>query len=209
LTLRLYNMMPALLTLLLMLSGCELMQTAFPGSETDTPPVKDTSIDQGTTDGIEDGKAPVIIAPTTNEDELLQIMHYSRIMQSYPRARLKDEFKRAATALADNPDTANQLRMAILLSIPNTSFKNEKRAMQMLSRIVNDGKQSSKLQEYAYLLLDTLQQRGEVMQINKELSEELQAERQKRVQLQQKLDALKSIEKSISQRQIQNEAEKQ
>lgn len=200
-----------LVVLLLMLGGCDLLDVRLPGSGTDGRQGENAALtNQAAEDSAEEDKAPVIIAPTSDQEEVLQIMRYARVMQSYPRAKLKDEFKRVATDLVDKPDTANQLRMAILLSIEDTPFKNEKRALRLLTNIVNDvDERSSALQEYAYQLLDTLQQRYEAMQLNRELSDELHAERQKRAQLQQQLDALRSIEKSINQRQLQNEAEKQ
>lgn len=204
-------LLPLLLLLPLTLSGCDLLDVRLPGSVTDSRQSENAALtNQAAEDSAEEDKVPVIIAPTSDQEEVLQIMRYARVMQSYPRAKLKDEFKRVATDLVDKSDTANQLRMAILLSIEDTPFKNEKRALRLLTNIVNDvDEKSSALQEYAYQLLDTLQQRYEAMQLNRELSDELHAERQKRAQLQQQLDALRSIEKSINQRQLQNEAEKQ
>ena len=198
------------LALLLALSGCELMDIKIPGSSYDNEQGDDTSTtQQADTDGGQLHMAPVIVAPSGDQNELLQIMRYSRIIQSYPRVRLKDEFKRVASELAEISDTPNQLRMAILLSIPNTSFENDKQALQLLSNIVNNSESPTALHEYAYVLLDTIQQRSEAEQTKKQLSDELLAERQKRAQLQQQLDALRTIEKSISQRQLKNEAEKQ
>lgn len=155
----------------------------------------------------EDIRLPVIIAPTSEQDEVLQIMRYSRIMNSYPKAKLKQEFKRVATLLQDDANPVDQVQMAILLSIPDTPFKNHNRAIQLLTKIVNDvSLPSSALQEYAYLLLETYQDRGVAQQLRSELTEELHQERRKRVMLQQQLNALKSIEKSINQRQQQEEA---
>jgi len=198
------------LALLLTLSGCELMDIKIPGSSYDNERGDDTAtMQQADTDGGQLHMVPVIVAPSGDQNELLQIMRYSRIIQSYPRVRLKDEFKRVASELSDISDTPNQLRMAILLSIPNTSFENDKQALQLLSNIVNNSESPTALHEYAYVLLDTIQQRSEAEQTKKQLSDELLAERQKRAQLQQQLDALRTIEKSISQRQLKNEAEKQ
>jgi len=210
--------------LIVLLNGCDLMGIKMPVRGGD---VRDEGMvsTQGREGASKQHAAPVIAALTREQSQMMQLMGYSRVMQSYPRARLKDEFKRVATDLADNPSTINKIRMAVLLSIPDTSFRNDERAMQLLSNIVNmDNMGSARkdtlpgplkdplqapLQEYAHVLLDNLQQRADDALAQKHLSDELKAERQKRAQLQKQLDALRSIEKSISQRQLKNEAEKQ
>lgn len=156
---------------------------------------------------------PIVISPNAEQEEILQLMRYSRIMHSYPKSKIKEEFKRLANEMNNDPVTASKIQMAILLSIPSTSFVNEKQAAQLLTDVVNDVDQpSSAIQEYAYLLLETVQQRNDIQKQQNELMSELQKERQKRAQLQdqlnalkEQLNALKSIEKSISQRQHNTE----
>lgn len=210
------------------LSGCEQLGIKMnsAGSDDDTVITRHSSANTAVSS---------IGTLSPEQAQMLQLMGYSRIMQTYPHDKLKAEFKRVATELAENPVTINQIRMAILLSIPNTSFQSDERAMQLLSNIVNMGGRGSSLkdtlpgplrdplqnplQEYAHVLLDNLKQRTDDAQAYKQLAEELQAERQKRDQLlqverqkrdqlQKQLDALRSIEKSINQRQLKNEADK-
>lgn len=152
-------------------------------------------------------QTPAANAQASEQEDILQLMRYSRVMHSYPKIKVKDEFKRLAGDMVNDSRIAGKIQMAILLSIPKTSFVNEKQAAQLLTEVVNDtDQQSSAMQEYAYLLLETIQQRMEIQKLHDELSNQLQQERQKRAQLQEQLNALKSIEKSISQRQHSPEA---
>ena len=199
-------------------AGCAIsdVSTKNSGEETQTPakaPSRLVFVERGDAAGRNVGGvealAPIVISPSTEQEEILQLMRYSRIMHNYPKSKIKDEFKRLAGEMVNDPATVTKLQMAIVLSIPKTSFANEKQAAQLLSEIINDTEQpSAAMQEYAYLLSENLQQRDEARKQQIEIMGELQNERQKREQsqeqvnaLKEQLNALKSIEKSISQRQ--------
>jgi hypothetical protein len=125
--------------------------------------------------------APVVARPVSESESLLGYYHNLR---GLPAADLGKEYELARQAYARARTDYNRVRYAMLLTVPNATFHDEARALEMLDPVArNPGAQ---LQPLASLLASHLQER-------RKLDANAQA-------LQQKLDALRSLERSIIER---------
>lgn len=148
---------------------------------------------------------------------------YFRYASSISGEELKKEYTVINQAYAKNKNDSSRLQLALLLSLPNTGFKDDAKALGLLKEfLANKANESSHLKDFALLLsahiaehkrqeekLKTEQSRNEELEQKLEgLKDELQTEQthseelgQKLEELEQKLEALKVIEKSIIERQ--------
>lgn len=149
--------------------------------------------------------APVVESPGLDEERLITILRYSRYISALSSVRLVEEYRKLDNANKVEPTLRGQLKLAVLLSRSSTEIQDNNRAIRMLNEIVGSKDKSvAALTGYAYVLLDTLRLHTQSNKKLAEMSKKLDEERQRRRQLEQKLEALKSIEKTISDR--QNEA---
>lgn len=136
-------------------------------------------------------------------EALLNLMRYSRRLGELTTAELDQEYQSFKSLQDEQLFTmSKQLQLALLLSTANASFHNTEEAKKILSAIINTNqKRGVVLREYAYSLLVTIEQNQKSQQQNLTLRKKLKKEIERRQQLEQKLEALKSIEESITQRQ--------
>jgi len=133
---------------------------------------------------------------------VVTLMRYSRLIGELNEDDLGKEFEKLDTAVQDSPSQRGKLKLAVLLSMPASRFYDEKRAETILNQVLKESEgKTPALKEYAHLLLTTLKQRSSFQQMYEDLHKKLQKESAERKQLQQQLEALKSIEKSITTRQ--------
>lgn len=119
--------------------------------------------------------------PATNAESLL--LYYQHIRKQ-PAADLSREYETVRQAYARSRTDFSRIRLAMVLSLPNTAVSDEGRAMELLEPVSKN--QGSALQGLAYLLVTQLQER-------KRLDANAQG-------LQQKLDALRTLERSMIER---------
>ncbi|WP_455203402.1 hypothetical protein [Kaarinaea lacus] len=135
-------------------------------------------------------------------EALLRLMRYSRQITELTNNELANELKKVQQLNEEKSDTSTQLRLALLLSLPSSQFYNKGEAKKILSDVINTSDEHAPvLREYAYTLLVSIEKTEESERINATLRKKLKKEIDRRQQLEQKLEALKSIEESISQRQ--------
>lgn len=133
---------------------------------------------------------------------VVTLMRYSRLIGELSEEALGTEFEKLEKAVKNNPSTRGNLKLAVLLSMPASRFYDEKRAEAILNQVLKQSEgRTPALKEYAHLLMTTLKQRSSFQQMYEDLHKKLQKERSERKQLQQQVEALKSIEKSITTRQ--------
>lgn len=114
------------------------------------------------------------------ESLLLYFQHVRRLAA----ADLGKEHDTARQAFAQSRSDFNRIRLAMVLALPNTALNDESRALELLEPVARN--QSGQLQGLASLLVAQLQER-------RRLDANMQG-------LQQKLDALKSLERSMIER---------
>jgi hypothetical protein len=125
--------------------------------------------------------APVVSRPVSESENLLGYYHTLRGLSA---ADLGKEHELARQAYARARTDYNRVRYAMVLTVPNATSHDDARALEMLEPVAkNPGAQ---LQPLASLLASHLQER-------KKLDATAQA-------LQQKLEALRSLERSIIER---------
>ncbi|HUF81768.1 MAG TPA: hypothetical protein VMN03_11570 [Burkholderiales bacterium] len=121
---------------------------------------------------------PSVPPPASDAEYLLSYFQQARALAG---PALNREHETARQAYASSRSDFNRVRFAIMLSMPQAVFNDDARALELLAPISrNPGGQ---LQGLAYLLVAHLQER-------RRLDSSLQ-------DLQQKLDALKSLERSM------------
>jgi hypothetical protein len=119
--------------------------------------------------------------PASDAESLL--LYYQHV-RKLPGPELDREHDAARQALSRSRSDFNRIRFAMVLSLSNTAFNDEARALELLDPVSkNTGGQLSGL---AYLLISHLQDR-------KRLDANAQG-------LQQKLDALRLLERSLIER---------
>lgn len=141
---------------------------------------------------------------------------YFRYASSISGEELKKEFTVINQAYAKTKNDNSRLQLALLLSLPNTSFRDDAKALGLLREfLASKANESSQLRDFAWLLstqiaehkrqeekLKTEQSRNEEMEQKLEgMKDKLQTEQSRSEELEQKLEALKVIERSIIERQ--------
>ena len=119
--------------------------------------------------------------PATDAESLLLYYEHVRKLAAADLNREHDTVRQAYTRSRSD---FSRIRFAMVLSLPNTAFSDEGRALEMLEPVSRN--QGSPLHGLAYLLASQLQER-------KRLDASAQG-------LQQKLDALRSLERSLIER---------
>lgn len=135
----------------------------------------------------EESREPAAVAvpapPPTAADAESLLRYYQHIRRIGP-AELAREHEAARHAFARSRGDYNRVRLAMLLSIPGTAFADDARALELLDPLTKNPNGS--LHGLAFLLAAQLQERRR-----------LEASAQS---LQQKLDALRSLERSLIER---------
>ncbi|MCG6971002.1 MAG: hypothetical protein LJE85_14635 [Gammaproteobacteria bacterium] len=140
-------------------------------------------------------------------EALLKLMRYSRRIKELTPEELNQEYQAYQAHTKEEKTAVNmQLQHALLLSAAEAPYRDDKRAKTILTKIINSGeKRGLVLREYAYSLLVNIEQREQAEQQYRQLRNILKKEIDRRELLEQKLEALKSIEESITQRQNKTE----
>ena len=119
--------------------------------------------------------------PASDAESLLLYFQHIRKLSS---ADLSREYEAARQSYARSRTDFNRLRLAMVLSLPGTAFYDEARALDLCDTVAKH--EGGRLQGLALLL-------GSHLQEQKRLTASVQG-------LQQKLDALKSLERSLIER---------
>ena len=149
-------------------TGCALLTELFPELETREPAEATPWVQPG--------------SPSVTDVESLVL--YFGYIRKLSAADLNREYDTARQAYNRGRLDYNRVRFAMLLSLPNTPFNDDGRALDVLEPVVRKG--NGRLYPLAQML-------GSHIQEQKRLNASVQG-------LQQKLDALKSLERSIIER---------
>ena len=109
---------------------------------------------------------------------------YFQHIRKLPAADLGREYDTARQAYNRGRSDFNRVRFAMMLSLPNTAFNDDGRALDVLEPVARNA--NGRLQGLALMMSSHLQE-------HKRLSASVQG-------MQQKLDALKSLERSLIER---------
>jgi hypothetical protein len=117
-----------------------------------------------------------------------RLLSYFEQIRKLPAAELGRENDSARAAFTRTRSDFDRMRLAIVLSIPNTALSDDQRAVDLLDPLVKS--QNSSLRGLAFLVSAHLQERRRLESGMQSLQQNMQG-------LQQKLDALMSLERSL------------
>ena len=208
----------ASLVFVMLQSGCEILDQL----RTDNSEPKPVQQPTETTESTSDPALAPVISPFAEQSSswrpilpheldaqfeeseiLLNLFRYSRRLGEMSTQELEQEYQAFKNLTApQKTGISAQMRYALLLSAPNAGFRDDEGAKKILAKIIKTEKQRGvMLREYAYNLLIAIDQNEKAEQQNTLLRKKLKSEIDRREALEQKLEALKSIEESITQRQ--------
>lgn len=127
-----------------------------------------------------------------------QLLAYAQRLRTLSSDDLQRERDAAARGLVQKKTAADRLRMALLLTGPDPRFRDDARAAALLQEVVKGkGGGSPALKNLAALLLQVAEERLRQEERCQTLADKAKEEQKRADALQQKLDALKAIEKNI------------
>lgn len=186
-------------TVVLMLAGgCAVLKS--PEAEPPpTPPAEAQEPAPPAPDEIEPQPAPKEVAPVpapapapAPAPEFKRLLDYFRGLKKLAGVELAREYDNARTAFARTRSDYDRLRLALLHALPDTAYSDESRALDLLEPLIKS--QNSMLHDLAFLIHAFVYQQ-------RRLEHSLQS-------VQQKLDALKALEKNLIERQRGGEKRK-
>lgn len=152
-------------------------------------PVNDTS-----TESIaEPGKEELSTLPSRSR--LLELVDFVEWLYSQPARNLHGLYDRME--INDESAPFDKVLFAMLLSVPDTPFRDDKRALRLLNNVVMNSGSQDKLKLFARLQVVHLTSRQMLI---RQWHKALEEERQRRISLEKKLEELKAVEKMFNQR---------
>ena len=132
---------------------------------------------------------PTVTPPPVNEEEQLALALLADLQRyvSDPTEDLKRELAAANAALARTRTDANRIRVALLLTLPAAGPPDDARALSLLEPLVGKTGNSSALKQIATLLHAQIVERAR----------SLREEQKRTAAAQEKLDALRAVERSL------------
>ncbi len=130
--------------------------------------------------------------PTGDTERLLAYFEY---LKRLPPGELHREYNTVRQVQAQQRDDFSRVQLALLLDLPGTGFSDQAKAIELLEPLTAlEQRNASVLRLFAYYLAETMKQ-------NKRQQDRAREEQRRADALQQKLEALKAIERSLIERQ--------
>jgi len=129
--------------------------------------------------------APQITIPEDVKQLSDLVGYYGRVAAMRPEDQRR-EYAGASQTFSRDPSPYNRIRVALLASMPGTSFQDDVRAMSLLEPYSRSGPSSDKLRQFGALLHGQLAEKSEA--------------RGRADQLKEQLDALRAVERTIIER---------
>ncbi len=140
-----------------------------------------------TSDGCEAG------ACDGSDEALPGVLRYAEYIRTLDADAQRREYQRVKLAHARDDSTANQFRLAMLLSLPGTEFQSDARARELLLQYMKHNDDTSGYHHFAVFLLRTLNERQAVERT-------VEAEHRQVELLRRQVEELKAIERRINRR---------
>jgi len=129
---------------------------------------------------------------TQRDDPSRLLRHIEQVSRMSEPARRR-EYAQAERAFARDTDAFNRLRLALLLTLPETPFQCDSCARNLLRDYLQQDGNDHAWRDFAALMLRSTEQRLTLQQ-------ELETERKQHQQVRQQLEKLKAIEQRINER---------
>jgi len=130
-----------------------------------------------------------------------EVLAYFQRIKGLSVDALAAEHAVASQALAKRRSDLNRLKLALLLILPRTAFKDEGRAAALANEVANNkAVDAPEMKNLALLLAAFANEQKQQEERLQQLAQKQKDDEKRAEALQQKLDALKSIEKDLIQR---------
>ena len=136
---------------------------------------------------------PVIITSTSDVDELLQ---YTTYLKKLSATDLNRELE---TTRQKPKSDSSRLELAIIYSLPGLLTHDDAKALAILDPLIKESSSTS-IKNLASMMITFIMENKRLEENTQVLTNKLKDEQKQSAELQQKLEALKSIEKSLSER---------
>lgn len=127
-------------------------------------------------------------------DDMMQ--YYDSVHRRSP-AELGRAYDKAKQNFAKNKSEANRARLVLLLTLPNTSFRDVNSALQLLSEWQRVPGATTDLQSFRNLMVNLLTEQQKLSQSVEDLAQKLKEEQKRVDTLQSQIDAIKNMEKTL------------
>lgn len=131
--------------------------------------------------------------------DAIGLIAYQQRIRGLSGDELAVEYAAASQAMVRQKSDAARLRLAMLLSLPGATFRDDERAAALADEVANrrTAATADGLRPLAALIAVHIGEQRRQEDRNQKLAQKLQEEEKRADALQQKLDGLKAIEKSM------------
>ncbi len=136
---------------------------------------------------------PLAIAPS----QLEVLMQYYDNIRKMPVTELVKEHDRAKQNLILSRSSSARAELALLLILPNTSFRDTSAALNLLNEWPKDAQLSTSMRSFKHLLSVLLAEHQRINSSLNELSQKLKEEQKYSEILKSQIDNIKSMEKNL------------
>lgn len=134
------------------------------------------------------------------QDDLNELMHYYHLLQQKSDLELAWEYNYANSHYKNSTEIQEQYKFLMLLLLPNTQFRNVQSALDMLENLPEMIKPSSNLTAFREILLALLKEQQSATDQQQQLAAKLRATEIQVKALQEKINAIKDLEKNLMRR---------
>ena len=139
---------------------------------------------------VPDCPEPVCIERADSLEDLMRYAETIRVMSVEAQQR---EFRRVEARFSVQRAVTDRFMLALLLSVPESTLRNDARARELLSEYVERNRDDSRYRSFAKFLLRGLNER-------RALEQAMDTERKQALQLRKQVDELKAIEQHMDKR---------
>lgn len=136
---------------------------------------------------------PLAIVPS----QLEVLMQYYEYIRKMPATELVKEHEKAKQNLILAKSDTTRAELALLLILPNTSFRDTGAALNLLNEFPKDAKLSTGMRSFKHLLSALLAEQQRINGSVNELSQKLKEEQKHSEVLKNQIDDIKSMEKNL------------
>lgn len=134
------------------------------------------------------------------QDDLNELMRYYSLLQNKSALELAWEYNYANNHYRESTDSQERLKFLILLLLPDTPFYNTQAALDLLANPLKPAGSSPNLTAFESILMLLLKQQQSANDKAKQLSIKLRATEAQVKILQDRINAIKNIEKNLLRR---------
>ncbi len=135
--------------------------------------------------------------PLNAPSQLEVLMQYFEYIRKMPITELVKEHDKAKQNLILAKSDTARAELALLLVLPNTSFRDTGAALNLLNELPKDAKLSTSIRNFKHLLLMLLAEQQRINGSVNELSQKLKEEQKYSEVLKNQIDNIKSMEKNL------------